>query len=252
MKVLIAIFIFLFSEQVFSFYPSETKSGITGIDCSCFLTGSYNKVVAPIPQPKNINYYKVVEKNNVLTIHDYKGKQLLRHRYQNNNRGRKRGFSPKGNFYTIQEIVRNGNSDQVYVYLWDLTKKKRLLREVLSGGTGGWGFSKDGRTFLLAGKSNNRQTFVMLTNLYKAKTKSFFFTDAESASWRISPCGDALGVGIKTAKRDSASLISLRTLSNLTGGIGISGSASFSADKKSHYVNNYRMAQNKAPKKCRR
>ena len=186
---------------------SGSKLGAS-IDCQCSKTGSFVTAVAPeVTSGKSKDgKYRVEESSYGVFVTRVSDNKKMLH-LDTIAKIKRYGFGPNSRSFVL--VTSNSATDPTTVTLWDLESGDRLLMISLSS-SGGWGFSPDGRTFLIDNKQGG-QLYLTLMNTESRKTRLLNWVMPYWAGWSFSPCGDVVATAVAPESKGRTNIMLYRT-----------------------------------------
>jgi hypothetical protein len=186
--------------------------GESGVDCACDKTGEFVNPMSPAMDgaQSSDGVYRVEEgalgsTTSVAVIRNSDDKRVF---FQGSIKGNKAfGFGPKSRYFLI--ALQETATSPTNVIVWDLEDEHREILQTVHG-SGGWGFSPDGRTLMLASNSAGSLAIV-LRNLDTHEQDNFNTLVPYFASFSFSPCGDIFATGIAPASTGKTKIRLYRT-----------------------------------------
>lgn len=201
----------------------DTDTGPTGgggvpptlqeqVDCDCQLTGGFVNVSAPPSGTASEDgVYRVTKTTNSIAIFRNSDNQRVFNETALNN-GFSYGFGPRSKYIFL--AVPQGQ-DRVSVGVHDLESGIRIFFDSNVIGSNGWGFSPDGRTFMLVRKSIVSPLIVNLVNLDTQQSENLFFSSSSSSFYQFSQCGDVFVIVSQTDESGSDRFLNLYSTASL-------------------------------------
>lgn len=177
--------------------------GTPGIECGCTSTGTYVNAVSPDSSNRSADgLYRVEDFGTSLAIIRESDDVRVLH-ITNLSNGSEYGFGPQNRFFAVAN-KKPVNLETVGVFDLEIPGNNVILKRVFFSDNvpslnSGYGFSPDGRTFMLAqGTLSNQQTVVVMKNLETGQQTANppRFTRPYSGFFRFSRCGDMFAAGI--------------------------------------------------------
>ncbi len=187
---------------------------LQGVDCDCSRSG---KFLDPLPQSNENTSgdgaYRVTKTVNSVSV--FRNADNVRVFNENNlSNGFQSGFGPQSRYFLL---IAPHESNRVSVGVHDLEGTSSDNRAFFDSNVlsdAGWGFSPDGRTFLLARKTNVSAFTLNLVNLDARDVEIINFSDSFSAFYQFSQCGDAFIV-VNQASATASGKLNLYTTVDL-------------------------------------
>lgn len=193
-------------------HPVDVTIKTTGAApaCGCNLTGNFNEPEVVLAKPSGDS----PDGSSRVSTYSISGTPYLKLTRLSDNRvivdtnnPLAWGFSPNSKYFVVATRPSGLNSNQLYLSIYDIDNARVSLSSILvtystapgwpsskmqTIGTAGWGFSQNGKAFLLAYKTG-ATTYNL--NLYDSTTGSNKLSLSRSdvaAFWQFSPCSDLL------------------------------------------------------------
>lgn len=119
------------------------------------------------------------------------------------------GFGPRSRYFTL--VIYESVLSPATLQVWDLENNERMFNFQYIRESAGFGYSPDGRTFLM-GSENSGLLTVNLVNLDAQQTNMLQYVLPFWNTYIFSPCGDAVAVAIAPESTGNTNIKMYRTL----------------------------------------
>lgn len=186
---------------------------LPNVDCGCEDLGLFVPPVQPSPNTPSLDQKYVVQHSTDFVQVTRQSDNSVRFHETGIQNSFEFGFGPRSDYFVY---AANTSSGLVTATVQNLETMSQVFFQQ-NIGNASWGFSPDGRCFVLGMKNFANQTALIINNLDEGISKTMTANDPSESFWQFSRCGDVIAWVIQTslAPNGVVNLVRIRDLQQL-------------------------------------